>query len=140
MWSLERWRAGLNRAEFDCGEELLNLWLRGHAGQSERRDTARTFVALGDGDVIVGYFSLVAGQLAADESGIAPLDSRYPIPCVRLARLAVDLAGSCRRCPQSRRRRLLRQMGLPALPGRPSAAVSDVPGHQGLDSRCRGVI
>lgn len=91
MWSLERWRAGLNRAEFDCGEELLNLWLREHAGQSERRDTARTFVAVGNGDVIVGYFSLVAGQLAADESGIEPLDSRYPIPCVRLARLAVDL-------------------------------------------------
>lgn len=61
MWSLERWRAGLNRAEFDCGEELLNLWLREHAGQSERRDTARTFVAVVNGDVIVGYFSLVAG-------------------------------------------------------------------------------
>lgn len=34
MWSLERWRAGLNRAEFDCGEELLNLWLREQAGSA----------------------------------------------------------------------------------------------------------
>lgn len=91
MWSLERWRAGLNRDDFDCGEEHLNLWLREHAGQSERRDSARTFVAVGDGDVIVGYFSLVVGQLATDESGIEALDSRYPIPCLRLARLAVDL-------------------------------------------------
>lgn len=91
MWCLERWRAGLNRADFDCGEEHLNLWLREHAGQSERRDAARTYVAVVDGDVIVGYFSLVVGQLAVDESGIDTLDSRYPIPCVRLARLAVDL-------------------------------------------------
>lgn len=33
-------------------------------------------------DAIVGYFSLVVGQLAANESGIEALDSRYPIPCL----------------------------------------------------------
>lgn len=88
-WSLQSWDGRLDRSRFDCGEPALNQWLREHAGQSERRDTARTFLAV-DGADIVGYFSLGVTELAAGHTGISSLDTRYPIPALRLSRLAVD--------------------------------------------------
>ncbi len=47
--------------DFRCGESILDRWLRAHAGQSQRRDLARTFVAA-DSELRVGYYTLVAGQ------------------------------------------------------------------------------
>ncbi len=77
---------------FESGHELLDRWLVRYAGQSERRDAARTFVISDDGGVI-GYYALLAGQLDHDEATeqIRERMSRhYPIPVAILARLAVD--------------------------------------------------
>ncbi len=80
-------------AAFDCGNEPLNRWLTRYAGQSDRRDAARTFVIADAHDAVRGYYTLVAGQLyheratAAVRKGQSP---RFPIPIALLARLAVD--------------------------------------------------
>lgn len=77
---------------FQSGHEALDRWLERYAGQSERRDAARTFVISGDGRVI-GYYALLAGELDHDEATgqIRKGMSRYyPIPVAILARLAVD--------------------------------------------------
>lgn len=51
---------------FNCGEPDLDRWLRQYAGQAQRRDAARTFVsALPSGEVL-GYYSLIAGEVAYD--------------------------------------------------------------------------
>jgi GNAT superfamily N-acetyltransferase len=80
-------------AAFDCGNVTLNRWLARYAGQSERRDAARTFVATSpDGDVL-GYYTLVAGQLRHEEDTAAASRGQtrhFPIPIALLARLAVD--------------------------------------------------
>ncbi len=80
-------------AAFDCGNELLNRWLARYAGQSERRDAARTFVAAGPGRAVLGYYTLLAGQLQ-HEAATAVVrkgqSQHFPIPVAILARLAVD--------------------------------------------------
>ena len=82
-----------NAAEFDCGNDLLNRWLTRYAGQSDRRDTARTFVTTDPRGGVLGYYTLVAGQLQHEDSTAAVRKGQSPhfaIPIAVLARLAVD--------------------------------------------------
>jgi GNAT superfamily N-acetyltransferase len=80
-------------ADFACGEESLDRWLQRYAGQGERRDATRTFVATDEQGTVRGYYTLVAGQLEHAEAtepvhkGLSP---HFPIPVAILARLAVD--------------------------------------------------
>jgi GNAT superfamily N-acetyltransferase len=77
---------------FASGNEALDRWLIRYAGQSERRDAARTFV-LTDAGVVIGYYALLAGELDHGQA-TAPtrkgMSRHYPIPVAILARLAVD--------------------------------------------------
>jgi ribosomal protein S18 acetylase RimI-like enzyme len=81
-------------ADFSCGEESLDRWLHRYAGQSERRDATRTFVAFDElGGAVHGYYTLVAAQLEhveATEAVRMNLSRHFPIPVVVLARLGVD--------------------------------------------------
>jgi GNAT superfamily N-acetyltransferase len=80
-------------ASFACGEESLDRWLHRYAGQSERRDATRTFVAVDGSGVVRGYYTLVAGQLEhveATETVSKGLSRHFPIPVAIFARLAVD--------------------------------------------------
>jgi len=90
-WSLVPWRSDIDRSGFDCGQPSLNDWLQQQAGQAERRDSARTFLAIGTDGRIVGYLSLCVAQLAPEVVTSPAISSRYPIPAVRLAKLAVDV-------------------------------------------------
>jgi hypothetical protein len=45
---------------FFCGNELLDRWLVRYAGQNQRRDAARTFVAATDDRHLYGYYTFVA--------------------------------------------------------------------------------
>lgn len=80
-------------AGFQCGRPPLDRWLRTYAGQSQRRDVARTFVAADSDLRVSGYYTLVAGQVehagapAAVRVGVSP---DFPIPICLIARLAVD--------------------------------------------------
>lgn len=78
---------------FDSGEAALDIWLRRFAGQAQRRDAARTFVTTGADRVIVGYYTLVAGELIHERATPEVrrgLSKHFPIPVALLARLAVD--------------------------------------------------
>jgi len=78
---------------FSCGQPALDAWLRAYAGQSQRRDAARTFVtASGDGSVL-GFYTLVAAQVEHASATAAVrrgMSRHFPIPVALLARLAVD--------------------------------------------------
>jgi GNAT superfamily N-acetyltransferase len=79
--------------DFTCDEESLDRWLHRYAGQGERRDATRTFVATDEHDAVHGYYTLVAGQLEhaeATEAVRKGLSRHFPIPVAILARLAVD--------------------------------------------------
>ncbi len=89
--SLDRTRHRVD--SFGCGHEALDLWLRAHAGQNQRRDAARTFATAEPDGAVVGYYTLVAAQVR-QETATAPvgrgMSRHYPIPVALLARLAVD--------------------------------------------------
>ncbi|MGA2168468.1 MAG: GNAT family N-acetyltransferase [Terracidiphilus sp.] len=76
---------------FDCGQEMLNSWLRKHALQNQGAGAAQTYVGLAGG-VVIGYYSLAVGQIEFSDAperlrkGLA----RHPVPIMVLARLAVD--------------------------------------------------
>jgi GNAT superfamily N-acetyltransferase len=78
---------------FRCGSEPLDRWLHRYAGQGERRDATRTFVATAEQGAVCGYFTLVAGHVDHSEATDAVgkgLSRYFPIPIAILARLAVD--------------------------------------------------
>ena len=83
-----------NVTDFSCGNKLLDRWLVRYAGQNQRRDAARTFVAVASDQRVYGYYALLAGQI--DHHDATPetskgLSQHFPIPVAILARLAVDL-------------------------------------------------
>lgn len=75
---------------FACGNPLLDDWLKKRALANNGR-TSQTFVIHID-NVVIGYYSLVAGSLSRDE---APKklgrNSVDPIPVLLLGRLAIDV-------------------------------------------------
>jgi GNAT superfamily N-acetyltransferase len=79
---------------FGCGNEVLDRWLVRCAGQNQRRDAARTFVAATDDQIVFGFYTLLAGQLdhheATPETSKGP-SQQFPILVAILARLAVDV-------------------------------------------------
>jgi GNAT superfamily N-acetyltransferase len=82
-------------SSFTCGNDLLDRWLIRYAGQNQRRDAARTFVALAADQTVIGYYTLLAGQLGHHEvtpETRAGLSRHFPIPVAILARLGVDRA------------------------------------------------
>ena len=85
-------------AGFDCGKPSLNDWLQRHALQAQGSGSARTYVvvddAVVDGVKVVGYYSLVVGQVEPLEAPerIRKGMGQYPIPVMLLARLAVSQA------------------------------------------------
>ena len=85
-----------DRAGFDCGVEVLNLYLRNLAGQHRSKGIATTFVLVDTGQParILGYYSLSAATLAFEQ--LTDTDRRglptYPVPAVRIGRLAAATA------------------------------------------------
>ena len=82
---------------FDCGIEALNSFLKSHALQNQRNNSARTFVSTRMGtSEVVGFYSLSAASVDFEQTperirkGLA----RHEVPLVLLARLAV--AESCK--------------------------------------------
>jgi predicted N-acetyltransferase YhbS len=77
-------------AGFDCGEELMNIWLKDKALEADRKNTARTFVFI-ENNTVLAYYALSAGSVRSSrvptQLGELP---RHPIPIFLLARLGVD--------------------------------------------------
>lgn len=78
-------------AGFDCGKPSLNDWLLRHALQAQGSGSARTFV-VSDGATVLGYYSLVVGQVEPIEAPerVRKGMGQYPIPVMVLARLVVN--------------------------------------------------
>ncbi len=83
-----------DRDAFDCGEDVLNDFLRRYARKSHDLGGAKTFLAIDDGDnkTILGFYSLSPASVEYTRTpeivkrGLA----RHDVPGFRLARLAVD--------------------------------------------------
>lgn len=82
-----------DRDGFACGEPTLDAYLKQQASQHQRDGIATTHVVIDDERPaqILGYCSLAAAQLTLAD--LQPEDRkrlpRYPVPAVRVGRLAV---------------------------------------------------
>jgi len=58
-WTIERLGSSHDRTAFDCGNPVLNDWLKLRAGQFEKRDLARTYVATRAGaGIVLGFYAM----------------------------------------------------------------------------------
>jgi GNAT superfamily N-acetyltransferase len=81
------------RAAFSCGQPALDDWFRRRAGQDEKRNVARVFVAVDDEHGVVGFYSLSSFTLAIEDlpQDIGRKLPRYDaIPAALIGRLARD--------------------------------------------------
>ena len=82
-----------DRAAFSCGVASLDDWFRLRAGQDEKRNVARVFVAIDDQGGIVGFYSLSSFTLTIADlpPDYAKRLPRYDaIPAALVGRLARD--------------------------------------------------
>ncbi len=78
-----------DRESFDCGEPILNNFLKNFARQNNIRGLGKTFVATLSGESkVCGYYTISSGSIAFDN--LPEKLPRYPVPIVHLGRLAVD--------------------------------------------------
>ncbi len=82
------------KQEFDCDQPSLNTYLKQYASQNDRKGIAKTIVAVPvDGPKLVkGYYSVSMAQIEFETMPEASRKGlpRYPIPAMRIGRLAVD--------------------------------------------------
>ncbi len=93
-YTIELLNAEHNRADFHCGLEALDRYLREQATQDLRRYVATPFV-LDDLDAlrIAGYYTLAATSIQVEDLPVQMRKKlpRYPlVPATLLGRLAVD--------------------------------------------------
>ena len=80
-----------DRARFDCGDGELNLFFRRYTGQNQfRHHIGVSYVAVKD-DLILGFVTVSPAALDADDLPSGRRMPPYPVPVLRVARLAVDL-------------------------------------------------
>jgi ribosomal protein S18 acetylase RimI-like enzyme len=86
-----------DRKHFDSGNPTLDEWFVAYARQADRKGTTRVFVGeqAGQSNRVLGFYALSAGEIAIEDLPSTQRKQlpRYPVPVVRLTRLAV--ARSC---------------------------------------------
>lgn len=108
---------------FDCGEPVLNDWLKRRALSNQASGASRTFVATNEIQTVLAYYALSAG--AVDHviaSSAIRRNMPDPIPVMILSRLAVDrscqgtgLGADLLRDAIVRTARLAQEIGIRAL-------------------------
>jgi GNAT superfamily N-acetyltransferase len=82
-----------DRKSFDCGNSVLNDFLRHHARNSHKRGGAKTFLAISkeDNKTVLGFYSLSPASIEYSRiPGIVKRGlARHDLPVFRLGRLAV---------------------------------------------------
>jgi GNAT superfamily N-acetyltransferase len=77
--------------DFQCGEAVLDEWLKRRALANQLSGASRTFVVADNNGSVYGYYAMAAGAVA-QRSATGPVRRNMPdpIPVMVLARLAVD--------------------------------------------------
>jgi GNAT superfamily N-acetyltransferase len=110
------------RDPFDCGNESLNDFLKRYALQNLKKNISFTIVAVSEENrkKILGYYSVSMAQVDFEDlpADLAKGIPRYPVPAMRIGRLAVDriaqgvgLGGELLRHALSRALELSREVG-----------------------------
>ena len=78
--------------KFNCGEPVLDEWLKRRALLNQSNGASRTFVVVDESQLVMGYYALAAGAVHhQDATRSIRQNMPDPIPVMVLARLAVDI-------------------------------------------------
>ena len=78
--------------KFNCGEPVLDDWLKRRAMSNQLSGASRTFVVLDQDSLVCGYYAMAAGAVAHQmATSSVRRNMPDPVPVMVLARLAVDL-------------------------------------------------
>lgn len=89
--SVRRLLEGDDRSKFKCGNPDLDRFFLRYAGQNQfRHHIGTTYVAVGEDGIIAGFATITASEISPEAIRSGKSLPRYPIPVLRLARLAVD--------------------------------------------------
>lgn len=79
---------------FDCGQGSLNVFLQRHALTAPSQGLSQTWVLVGDNGRVLAYHTLGLATVVARDATTRVTKGmpKYDIPCVLLARLAVDVS------------------------------------------------
>jgi GNAT superfamily N-acetyltransferase len=92
-WVIEPLSGQHDRSAFACGHSLQDDWLKLRAGQYQKKDLARTYVAVRRGEsVVVGYYAISSHRVSYEVLGEEHAKGlpRIDVPVMLLGRLAVD--------------------------------------------------
>lgn len=79
------------RADFDCGLEPANVFLKTKALKHQKQRVSRTFIWSPDNDSTIGaFYSLSYHTLQREDMPKPGQFPHYPLPCCKLCWLAVD--------------------------------------------------
>lgn len=80
-----------DRSTFESGASELDEWLRQFAWENLRANNAVTYVTADESGLIAGYYAIAVSAISRDEApGRLQQGAPRAIPCILLARLAVD--------------------------------------------------
>jgi len=95
-WEIQSLSDAHDRSRFDCGVPVLNDWLKQRAGQFERRDLSRTYLATKPNEyVCCGYYALSTHHVNYEALSI---DAAKGLPTVDLPVLLLGRLAVCRSC------------------------------------------
>lgn len=81
------------RDRFDCGEVILNDYLKKFSKQNDEKNLSKTFIlsSMEEPQKIIGFYTLSVGNILFENlpEKMKKLP-KYPIPIIRIGRLAVD--------------------------------------------------
>lgn len=90
MLTLAALRRTHKRAEFDCGNEALNTYIRTQTSQDVRQNDANCYVLSDDdGDDIYGFFTL--SNISLERKNLAIRSAYSTVPATLLGRMAVSV-------------------------------------------------
>lgn len=77
---------------FNCGNNDLNRYFIKHAYENDKNNIGKTFVLIED-KTIIGFYTLSAASIEYNDLSLEYKNKlpKYPIPCMRLARFAIDI-------------------------------------------------
>jgi GNAT superfamily N-acetyltransferase len=79
-------------ADFRCGRNSLDLFIRKYAHVNQRADSSQTYIVHHE-NVVMGYYSLVLGAVKQEDAAVSireAMPGNYPVPVMLFARFAVD--------------------------------------------------
>jgi len=83
-----------DKTEFDCGNEMLNNYLRRQASQDVKRDLSVCYILADENDKAIGYYTLSSNSIGREEfpdEMVKKLPKSYAdLPTILIGRLAID--------------------------------------------------